>query len=142
MLTLEHFTTGGPLSTPAVVDLAERLVRLAPAGITKASFLSGTPEACDEAVRQAREYHHRGGEPDRYTILSVIGGDYGRTLAGAALDGSRTHDGIGPLLDGFVHVPPPTGATGDTESLGVAESLDALRAEIERVGGQAFIRSA
>ncbi|MFC8431924.1 aspartate aminotransferase family protein [Streptomyces sp. NPDC057253] len=134
MLTLEHFGTGGNVTNPPAITLAERIVAHAPAGIRKVSYLSSGSEACDEAVRLIREFQHRRGHPERHWIISVSGSHHGRTLAGAALRGWGEDAGYGPVLPGFVQVAAPRERPSDPAGTSVEHCLRELRAIIESVG--------
>ncbi|WEH12857.1 aminotransferase class III-fold pyridoxal phosphate-dependent enzyme [Streptomyces sp. VNUA24] len=136
MLQLEHFGVGGPHANPRAIELAERIVRLGPRGASKVTFLSSGSEAVDEAVRLAREYHHRLGHRERHWVLSLQGGYHGRTLAGTALAGAGDDCGWGPVLPGFAQVPAPVRRFGGpaTEAELVAHALTGLRRTVERIG--------
>ncbi|MFJ9900673.1 aspartate aminotransferase family protein [Streptomyces sp. NPDC091280] len=134
MLTLEHFGTGGNLTNPPAIMLAERILAHAPQGIRKVSYASSGSEACDEAVRLIREFQHRRGHPERYWIISVSGSYHGRTLAGAALRGWGEGAGYGPVLPGFVQVPAPRDLPSDPAGTSVEHCLRELRSTIETVG--------
>ncbi|MFD4506222.1 aspartate aminotransferase family protein [Streptomyces sp. NPDC058457] len=134
ILTLEHFGTGGNVTNPPAITLAERILARAPAGIRKVSYVSSGSEACDEAVRLIREFQHRRGHAERHWIISLNGSYHGRTLAGAALRGWDDGAGYGPVLPGFVQVAAPRELPSDPAGTSVEHCLRELRATIETIG--------
>ena len=87
-----------------MVDLAERLARLAPGDDARRVYFgnSGT-EAIEAAIKMAR--YHTG----RDKFVAFLGGFHGRTLGALSLTASKTvqRRGFGPLIPGIAHVPYP-----------------------------------
>lgn len=72
-------------STAPVVELAERLIGMAPPTIDKAFFLNSGSEAVDTAVKFTWYYHNGIGRPQKKKIISRRRGYHGVTVAGASL---------------------------------------------------------
>jgi 4-aminobutyrate aminotransferase len=85
-----------------MVELAEKLARLAPGGMQRRVYFgnSGT-EAIEAAIKMAR--YHTG----RDKFIAFFGGFHGRTLGSLSLTGSKTvqRKGFGPLVPGVTHIP-------------------------------------
>ncbi|MTD52690.1 aminotransferase family protein [Amycolatopsis pithecellobii] len=101
--------------------LAARLAELAPLPDAKVFFTGGGGEAVDSAVKIARRYHAAQGEPSRVHVISRENSYHGTNGIGtgvAGIEANRT--GFGEILPSSSRVP--------------FDSVDALRAEILRVG--------
>ncbi|MFQ5343546.1 MAG: aminotransferase class III-fold pyridoxal phosphate-dependent enzyme, partial [Anaerolineae bacterium] len=110
----------------AEVELAERLVEIAPGGSEKQVFLtnSGT-ESVEAALKLAR---YTTGRP---RFLSFIGSFHGRTMGSLALTGSKSvqRRGFAPLMPGVTHVPYPNpyhpmASDGRSESKAVIDYIE------------------
>ena len=121
------------LTTPAQERLAAELVELAPAGFTRAHFVTGGAEANEAALRLARTYHVSRGEPERRRVVSPAQAYHGPTIATLALTGrpglKGQLDAYVPA-DSFLHVPP---ATPRFDPSGDA-TLEALDRVLEEAG--------
>ncbi len=99
--------------------LAERLVRLIGAG-GKVFFCNSGAEANEALYKLARKFGNEAEPPaprhtvgellavdsHRHTIVTMLGGFHGRTLAGIAATGQeKVKKGFEPAVEGFVHVP-------------------------------------
>lgn len=112
-----------PAIASAVAEQANRLVHTSnlyhhePAGTLAAELVersrlhaaffcnSGT-EANEAAIKLARKWAFRKGEPQRTTILACTGSFHGRTLGSlAATANSAYREGFGPLPEGFAFTP-------------------------------------
>ncbi len=69
------------------IDLAEKLIGIAPEGITKAFFVNSGSEANDTIVKFVRFYHNAIGKPDKKKIIARQKGYHGTTLVAASLSG-------------------------------------------------------
>jgi adenosylmethionine-8-amino-7-oxononanoate aminotransferase len=74
------YVNGTMFTNEPVERLADELVRLAPAGIAKAYFLSSGSEAVEAALKLARQYHVERGEPERRIVIARTPGYHGNTL--------------------------------------------------------------
>ena len=88
-----------PASTLAR-ELAKR------SGFERVFFCNSGTEANEAAIKLARKFAHRSGQPARKTILSCEGGFHGRTMGALAATANKAyHEGFDPLPGGFETVP-------------------------------------
>ncbi|HEU5394129.1 MAG TPA: aminotransferase class III-fold pyridoxal phosphate-dependent enzyme, partial [Candidatus Methylomirabilis sp.] len=136
------FAYAGAFHNRPQVELAERLVRLAPPGFAKAYFTSGGSEAVEVAIKLARQYQLAKGRASRARIVSRWMSYHGATLGALALSGQprRRRDYL-PLLPAFPHIPPvycyrcPLGKTYPACAVACARELE----ETVRLEGEASI---
>ena len=96
------------LSHEPALDLAERLVALAPGDLAAAYFVNSGSEAVEAAFKLARQFFVVTGEPRRTKIISFRDAYHGHTLADTAAGGDTTYRlSAGPLPPGFVQIAPP-----------------------------------
>ena len=98
---------GGLFRSEAFVELAERVVEMAPAGLTRVWLSSGGSEAVESALKLARQYHVGKGNGSKYRFIGRWLSFHGATMATIAmtgLPGSRA--GFEPLLQDFPHIVP------------------------------------
>ena len=108
MRRLEYFTSFGEFSNEPAIRLAERLVALAPSPIGRVYFTSGGSEGDDTAIKMARLYFHRRGQPERNWILSRRSAYHGAAYGGGSATGFEAYrTGFGPLLPNIHHLTPP-----------------------------------
>jgi 4-aminobutyrate--pyruvate transaminase len=69
------------------IDLAEKLVSIAPDGMTKAFFVNSGSEANDSIVKFVRFYQNAKGRPEKKKIIARMKGYHGTTLVAASLSG-------------------------------------------------------
>lgn len=87
------------------VELAERLIALGPANLSKVFFCSGGSEGVDAAIRLARRYWKAAGRPQREVILHRKGAFHGSTYGAASVtSGAPLRDPYSPLLPGTAEV--------------------------------------
>jgi adenosylmethionine-8-amino-7-oxononanoate aminotransferase len=108
-------------ATPQKAALVERLRRFwLPAGITRASFVSGGSESVDAAVRLARQHHVCAGRPERWKVIGTDLSYHGVTLSGLSVGHhAPRRTGLEPLLYDMPKAPAPYSLE---ESLGLAET--------------------
>lgn len=137
MAQLEYFMSFYEFSNERAIELAARLIELAPKPLSKVFFTSGGTEGNEAAIKMARLYHHRRGETDRNWILArhnaYHGVGYG---SGSATGFPIYHDGFGPMLPHVHHLTAPWpyrselfGGEDPTEFC-----LRELEAAIEKIG--------
>jgi adenosylmethionine-8-amino-7-oxononanoate aminotransferase len=122
--------SAGPIyfTTEAAAELAERLARVAPGDLSRCFLTSSGSEACEAAIKLARQYHRLRGDPHRFKFISRYGSYHGTGMGGTSVAGRRRRDALYyPLVPGTVNVLPPTG-TNDREA------AEALRRVIELEG--------
>ena len=85
-------------------ELAGVLAELS--GFERIFFCNSGTEANEAAIKLARKYAWRNGEPERKVVLAASGAFHGRTLGAlAATDNPLYHEGFGPLPEGFAFTP-------------------------------------
>jgi putrescine aminotransferase len=121
MRELASYQVFGAFANRPALELAERLAALAPLDDPRIFLGSGGGDAIDTAAKLARRYFAAIGEPDRTHLISRTQGYHGTHGMGTSIGGiPANREGVGPL---------------DPDASVVAyDSVDALDAEIERVG--------
>jgi adenosylmethionine-8-amino-7-oxononanoate aminotransferase len=108
MRKLEYYTSFWEYTHEPAIELADRVVGLAPPGIGRVLFTSGGSEGVDAAIRMARLYHHRRGDEARTWILARHSAYHGLAYGGGTATGFPVmRDGMGPLLPHVEHLTPP-----------------------------------
>jgi adenosylmethionine-8-amino-7-oxononanoate aminotransferase len=124
---LAHATTLG-MSNPPAIELARRLVELAPSGLNHVFYSSDGSSAVEAALKIAFQYwrqceHPR---PAKRTFLAFDSAYHGDTLGSTAVGGiERFHALFEPLLFDVVHLPAPDRRHGDAP-IHLARLEDAL----------------
>lgn len=134
---IEFFTSLLEFSNDKAIRLATRIAELAPEGLNRVSFSNGGSEAVETAIKAARLFHFRRGEPDRTWILSRHYSFHGATYgSGTATGLPQMQHGVGPNLPNFEKLAPPYPYR--VEMYGGAGVTDAcvgeLEQTIERIG--------
>ncbi|WP_238412901.1 aminotransferase family protein [Saccharothrix deserti] len=135
--TLEYYTGFFDYSNDKAVQLAARLNALSPEGIDRVFFTSGGSDSVESAIKSARLYHNRRGEPDRTWILARRFGYHGASYgSGTATGFDMMQTYVGPNLPNVEKLSPVWPYR--TEMYGGLDVTDALIKEleetIERVG--------
>jgi putrescine aminotransferase len=95
--TLEYFTSFDVYSNDRAIELAQRIIGIAPAEVSKVFFTNGGSEGVETAMKAARLYHHLRGESDRVVFLGRHFAYHGCTYGSGAITGfPGIHVGIGP----------------------------------------------
>jgi len=118
----------------------ERLAgRLCAASFADYVFFSNSgAESMECVIKMARMYHAAKGHPERYRIIAFAGAFHGRTLATLAAGGQQKYlEGIGPVVEGFDHVP-----LDDLDALKAAIGPQTAAILIEPLQGEGGVRSA
>jgi len=119
-------------TTPAIEELAERLVSQAPAGIEKAFFVSGGSEAVEAAMKLARQYFLEIGQPQRRLFIARQRSYHGNTIGALALGGDvARRQPYEPMLQAVTHIAPcyeyrgrQADETAEAYGLRVADELE------------------
>ena len=75
-------------------------------GLDRVFFCNSGTEANEAAIKLARKFAHRCGQPERKTIVSCEGGFHGRTMGALAATANQAyHEGFDPLPGGFRTTP-------------------------------------
>ena len=129
--SVAHSTMLGLTHRPAI-ELAGRLVELAPPGLTRVFYSDSGSTAAEIALKMAFQYWRQRGE-DRRRFVALRMAYHGSTLGALSATGqAMRRTGYEPLAPGFLHVAPP-----DPYRDGIAEDdLDAYgrrcAADLER----------
>ena len=107
MKRLSYFPQGA--TTAPAIELAQKLAEIAPGSLTRVFPVSGGSEANETALKIARAYHRRRGEPGRYKVISRKGSYHGGTggvlwLGSASLMPRVDYE---PAYPGMVYAPQP-----------------------------------
>jgi 4-aminobutyrate--pyruvate transaminase len=123
-------------SAKPTIELAEKLIAIAPAPIAKAFFVNSGSEAIDTAIKLVWYYQNARGLPEKKKIIARQRGYHGITLAAGHLTASLAYTASGfdlPMMDRFRHVTAPSlyryGQPGESE----ARFVDRLADELERL---------
>jgi adenosylmethionine-8-amino-7-oxononanoate aminotransferase len=118
---------------PVVESLADKLVAKAPAGLSRAFFVSGGSEAIEAAMKLARQYFLEIGQPSRRLFIARERSYHGNTLGALSLghDVSRRQT-YEPLLLPVTHISPcyeyrerRADETAETYGIRIADELEA-----------------
>ncbi len=95
---MAHATFLG-LSNPPAIELAERLVELAPKGLTRVFYSDNGSTAVEIALKMAFQYWQQNGRPRRTKFVSFAEGYHGDTVGAVSVGGIELyHDRFKPLL--------------------------------------------
>lgn len=129
------------------IELAEKLISHAPAGIEKAFFVNSGSEAVDTAIKMVWYYNNARGKKDKKTIIARKRAYHGVTIASGSLTGlPYVQDGFDLPAISVIHVETPhayrcakSGESDEDFSTRLATELDAtiLDAGADTIG--AFI---
>jgi hypothetical protein len=131
-------------TTRVAEELADDLVKHAPAGINHVLFVSGGSEAVEAALKIARQYFVERGEPERKHLIARRQSYHGITLGALAVGGREApRKQFSPLLIQTHHVSPVyeyRDKRGDETPQAYGERLATeLEAKIGELGGQTVI---
>ncbi|MEA2318589.1 MAG: putrescine---pyruvate transaminase [Solirubrobacteraceae bacterium] len=121
MRTLATYQAFGAFANAPALALAERLSEHAPVDDPRIFFVSGGGDAIDTAAKLARRHFAAVGTPERVHLISRAQGYHGTHGLGTGLGGIPANRAdMGPLDPATSQVP--------------HDSLEALEAEVQRVG--------
>jgi adenosylmethionine---8-amino-7-oxononanoate aminotransferase len=104
---LEHVMFAGCTHRPAV-ELAERLVGVLPAGLTRVFYSDNGSTAVEAAIKLALQYWKNRGEPQRTTIVALDHAYHGDTVGAMSVSARSVFtDAFTPLLFPVRHVDAP-----------------------------------
>lgn len=131
-------------TTEVAEQLAERLVRDAPGGISHAYFVSGGSEAMEAALKMARQYFVEIGQPQRRHFIARRQSYHGNTLGALAIGGNAwRREPFAPILIPATHVAPcypyREQRAGESDSQYAARLADELEQAILGLGPDTVI---
>lgn len=121
------------------VELAERVVKLAPAGLSRVFFTNSGSEANDTNIKIVRYYNNALGRPLKKKIIARMNGYHGSTIAAASLSGlPYMHLHFDLPIEGILHTDSPHyyrhAQDGESEEAFATRLADSLEALILREG--------
>jgi len=137
--SLEHVMLAGFTHAP-VIELAERLGRIAPGRLGHAFFASDGASAAEIALKMAFHYWANRGKPEKRRFVSLAGGYHGETVGALGV----THvgafrDAYAPLLVESIVAPFPARSDDDHRfggMRGAAQAADELDRILEARAGE------
>src|SRR5512134_79139 len=128
-----YHSFGGKAPAPTI-ELAERLIRMAPVPMSKVLFANSGSEANDTAIKLVWYYNNALGRPEKKKIISRKRAYHGVTVASGSLTGlPANHRDFDLPLDRFLHADCPhhwrfadEGEDEETFASRVAENLERL----------------
>lgn len=140
MWTLPYAATFGGVASRPPIELAERIVDLAPPGLNGVFFVSGGSEANETAIKLARRHWVRHGKPEKSIVLAHDRGYHGLTGVTTIVTRLRPyHDDFGVEAPDVVEVPAPyayrcpEGTPCDPETCAICTG-QALERQLEGLG--------
>ncbi len=116
---LDHVMLAGFTHRP-VVELSERLVRLAPPGLNRCFYADNGSSAVEVALKMSFHYWRNVGKTGKTRFIALDNSYHGETLGALAVGGpSMYRDTYAPLLLQPLHVPSP-----DCYARGLGESWE------------------
>jgi 4-aminobutyrate--pyruvate transaminase len=136
---LPFYHTFNHRSHEPAIDLAEKLLAMAPEGLARVLFANSGSEANDAAVKLVWYYHQALGQPQKRKIISRVRAYHGVTVASASLTGlPANHQDFNLPLPDVLHTDCPSlylyGEPGEDESAFLDRIIGNLEAMIEREG--------
>ena len=102
-LKLPYYHSFSSMATDTPALLAQRLIELAPEGMSKVLYGNSGSDANDTQVKLVRMYNNLLGRPDKKKIISRLRGYHGVSIAAASLSGLP---GMHPVS--YTHLTLPT----------------------------------
>jgi len=105
MEKLAFFPGGYDYVMESTVKLAVKLAEIAPGGLSVSFFVNDGSEACEAAIKMARQYFRAKGETSRRKIIFRRYSYHGATLGALSATGlPAMREPFEPLVPGFTHV--------------------------------------
>jgi adenosylmethionine-8-amino-7-oxononanoate aminotransferase len=134
---IAHSTLLG-LGQTCAIELAQRLIQIAPSGLAKVFYSDSGATAVEIALKIAYQYWHNLGQKERRKFISLREAYHGDTVGAVSVGGMELFHGIyKPLLFEtlFAPSPHPYRFAGSSEQCAQA-SLDAMEALLKQHHGQ------
>jgi 4-aminobutyrate--pyruvate transaminase len=132
--TLGYYHSYRSTAHPAGIELAEKLIELAPVPMSKVLLQCSGSEANDTAIKLCWYYHAAHGKPEKNKIIGRMGGYHGTTVAAGSLSGKPDmHVDFNLPLPQFRHTLNPhyyrnhlEGETPEEFATRLADALEAM----------------
>lgn len=139
MVELPYCSTFAHRTSPVLIELSERLVSIAPEGLTRALYANSGSEAIDTALKLVWYFWNVHGKPDKKKVIAREKAYHGSTIASASLTGlPRMHADFDLPIARVLRAPCPhywKGAQdGETEEAFAARMVAETEAIIVREG--------
>ncbi len=139
MLKLPCYHSFGNKVPDITIELAERLIAIAPVPMSKVYFAGSGSEGNDTALKMVRYYSNALARPLKKKVISRIKAYHGTTLATASLTGiPRNHHSFDLPIDGILHTDCPHyyrfALEGESEAAFVERIVGNLEAMIVNEG--------
>ncbi len=136
---LEHVILAGFTHEPAV-ELAERLTRLAPAGLTRCFYADNGSAAVEIAVKMCFHYWRNLGQTTKRRFITLSNSYHGETLGALAVGNVELYKSVyRPLLMDVITVPSPDcfeREAGETWEAHSRRKFAPMQAALERHAGE------
>jgi 4-aminobutyrate--pyruvate transaminase len=138
MRRLPYATGYFHFSSEPAIRLAEKLVQITPASLTRVYLTLGGSDSVDAAVRFIVQYYNAIGKPSKKQFIALERGYHGSSSTGAGLTALPVfHRGFDLPLPTQHYIPSPNpyrhADGGDPQAL-IASSVAALRAKVAELG--------
>ncbi len=135
MLKLPFYHTFAHKAVDVGIELAEKLLSIAPVSMSKVFFVNSGSEANDTAVKLVWYYNNAIGRPKKKKIISRMKAYHGVTVASASLTGlPNNHRDFDLPIANIMHVECPHfyrfGLAGETEEAFAGRMAEALEQRI------------
>jgi 4-aminobutyrate--pyruvate transaminase len=131
MIKLPFYHNFAHKTTDICIELAQKLLSIAPAPMSKVFFVNSGSEANDTAVKLVWYYNNALGRPAKKKIISRLKAYHGVTVASASLTGlANNHRDFDLPIANILHVECPHfyrfGLTGESEQAFAGRMADSL----------------
>jgi L-2,4-diaminobutyrate transaminase len=138
-LKLPYYHSFSSMATDTPAMLAERIIDIAPEGMSKVLYGTSGSDANDTQVKLVRLYNNLLGRPRKKKIIARHRGYHGVSIASGSLSGfDGMHAGFDLPIDGILHTTAPyklrEGKPGESDAEFVARLAAELDALIEAEG--------
>jgi L-2,4-diaminobutyrate transaminase len=133
-LKLPYYHAFSSMATDAPIELAARLLRMAPDGMARVFFGNSGSDANDTQVKIAWYYNAVRGKPEKRKVIARLRGYHGVTAVAASMTGlPGLHAGFGLPLPGFLHTATPHAYHGQRPDETEAAFVARLAAELDEL---------
>jgi adenosylmethionine-8-amino-7-oxononanoate aminotransferase len=133
---LEHVMLAGFTHEPAVA-LAEALVRITPAGLSRVFYTDNGASAVEVALKMSFHYWRNVGEPGRTRFVCLEGSYHGETLGALGVtDVALYREVYDPLIARPLLAPSPAPAAGEDPLAAATRAAEALERLLAAHGGE------
>jgi len=129
---LSYYHSFASMANEPAIRLADRLLELAPAGMSKVFFGNSGSDANDTQIKLVWYYNNLRGKPEKTKIIARKRAYHGVTLGASSMTGlPPVHQAFNLPLPGFLHVSTPHHYWGAAEGASEAEFSQSLAAELD-----------